>query len=322
VRRTVFAVFFRSTAALAALAGVACGLIIGDEPTLIDPADGSTTPNLPESGDAPTLDVGDEPTLDVRDAPTLDVGDEPTLDLPDPDTGWTPDALAGLSLWLDSKNLAIVDGGIVWKDRSPSNADADAIGNVSIAHDAIGHRRAAHVDFGYLRVTDRPSLQFGTGDFLVALVARHTTRADSEWRYGILFSKQNTNDSPYFGASIIGNNGLGVGCLLAQVSGYDWISTPGTDYNKGIPFVALLVRSTLQETSSLALRVNGSETIKHNGAGFGVDVSEIGHPITIGGTARAQSIAGDVAEVIVVRDTSSDDDINHIEAYLLAKYQL
>jgi hypothetical protein len=231
--------------------------------------------------------------------------------------------LPGLALWLDgSHGLSPTAGGApLWIDQSGQRNDAVAVGAPVIRPDAIGGRPAVHFNGApdYLAVQDSSSLQFSTGDFVVALVAAHTTPTTGMWGYGLFYSKQE-QDPPFPGPALVANTVNRTGQIEAQVAldTPSLILTAGADYNKGQPLFLTMHRSG----ATLDLRVNGADAGSVTGPGAALDVSAAGQPLYLGGSPKAQGMVGDLAEVVAIKGAVSDADIGALEAYFRAKYGL
>jgi hypothetical protein len=218
-------------------------------------------------------------------------------------------------------------------------------GSPSIDPTAVNGHPAVHFNgtSDYLLVADKPSLQWGTSDFTVAVVVQHTTATPN---YGALYSKQDPGTFPYYGVGFWGNSvvtGAGTGLMgeISDKTGGIFDSTM-MGLNSGAPFVAILHRAALASdagpvadaasdaaadaavaaSASLGLLVNGVDAGAASGPGYAVNVSAVGFPARIGGTPANQDIKGDIAEVIAVQGSLSDEDIQQLESYLKTKYGL
>jgi hypothetical protein len=203
------------------------------------------------------------------------------------------------------------------------------MGAPSIRSNAIGGRPAVHFNGApdgapdYMVVQDRSSLQFSTGDFLIALVAAHTTSTAGTWGYGLLYSKED-KAAPFPGAALVANTWSRTGQIEAQVAlSAPSVITTMADYNDGQPFYLALHRfgeSGGGATATLDLRVNGKDAGSTNGPGAALDVSATGQPLFLGGSGNGQCIVGDLAEVVAIKGSVTDAEIDALEAYFRAKY--
>lgn len=242
---------------------------------------------------------------------------------------WTPEELPGLSLWLDAAQGtdSTVDGLQRWYDLSEHHNNAVPVTPKGVApvvvENALGGRPAIHLDgTNYLRIEDAESLQFGEGDFLVALAARHTTPTTGPWGYGLWYSKQESTN-PFWGPCLIANTIARTTQLEMQVS-YRIASviTPESDLNADKPMVLVMHRQGVDDQTKLEVRLNGVSSLANQGSLFAVDVSALKKPVHIGGTPAKQNVFGDFAEVIAVKGTVSNKDVHALEGYLLKKYGL
>jgi hypothetical protein len=283
-------------------------------------ADSTAPLDSPPDGDAASMDD----TTSTRDV----AGDTTGPDVTETSTPWSPRLLPGLVLWLDgSYGLTPASGGPIWSDQSGQHNDAIvATGAPVVRPDAIGGRPALHFNGApdYMVVPDSSSLQFSTGDFLIALVAAHTTPTIGAWGYGLLYGKQELTPK-YAGPALVANTTARTGQLQAQVllDAPSLVMTTGT-YNDGQPFYLAMHRvvDNVGVTATLDLRVNGAEAGSITGPGVALDVSAAGQPLFLGGTPNAQCMVGDLAEVVAIKGAVPDVEINALEAYFRAKYGL
>ncbi len=95
---------------------------------------------------------------------------------------WSPANLPGLALWMNDDVGLVQDAqqpGYVkhWLDQSGNGNDATAQGGCSTCEPgydpaAIHGHDAIMCNTGYMQIADAPSLQFGTGDYAIAMVAK------------------------------------------------------------------------------------------------------------------------------------------------------
>jgi hypothetical protein len=331
--------FFTSVAAptamlLATSTLSACGLIVGDDqppPVTADNDAGPDASVAPESGPAASADAGPEASADSGPETSADSGPDASADA-DARPTWSPTDLPGLAIWLDAASgltTSTQDGTVTWTDRSGHGHDASAIGAVSIVSLAIANHPAAHFDKGeFFSVNDAASLRFGTQDYLVAIVARHTTPTTTGLGYGVLWGK-NTSSSNFPGIVVTANAPTNdgsvptTGSLITQTAWRTWVVTHETQYNDGSPFAVIARRATVGGTTTLSLHVNGALSAQDTGTQYANDVSAAGSPLTIGGTSNAtQGLVGDIAEVFAVVGPVADADLNAIDAYFVRQYGL
>jgi len=242
---------------------------------------------------------------------------------------WTPHSLAGLVLWLDGTRGVQTSGEAVtsWDDQSGLKNDATppATGSsdpMLVAH-AIGGSPAVRFDgTNYLVLEDDASLQFGTGDFLVAVVARHTTPIHVDWGYGLFYIKFDLA-LPYAGPALVANTEEGTTQIAAQITYHQAIiETAQSGLNDGRPGVLVMRRRASPSLASLEIRLNGATSAVSTGSPYAIDVSAPGRPVFLGGTPNLQDIVGDIAEVIAVKGATPDAEVTALEGYLGTKYGL
>jgi hypothetical protein len=241
----------------------------------------------------------------------------------------TPQSLAGLVLWLDGTRGVQTSGEAVtsWDDQSGLKNDAtpSATGSsdpVFVAK-AIGTAPAVRFDgTNYLVIQDDASLQFGTGDFLVAVVARHTTPIHVGWGYGFFYNKAELA-LPFAGPALVANTEEGTTQIAAQITYHQAIiETAQSGLNDGQPMVLVMRRRASPGLASLEIRLNGATSAISTGSTYATDVSAPGRPVFLGGTPNMQDIVGDVAEVVAVKGATPDADVTALEGYLATKYGL
>lgn len=229
-------------------------------------------------------------------------------------------------------------GTVTWADQSGNGNNARSIGAPAVVSAALGGKPVVRFNgtSDYLIVADSPSLEFGTGDFLIAEVAQHTTPTDAGVGYGFLFSKQDETHGPFPGPALIANTGSLTSGIEAQVS-----SGPGdvisgmTGYNTGTPFYVTMHRFAVTSDAgtdaaflaTLNLRIDGADAGAATGAAYADNVSAGdggagSWPLYIGGNNQSQDVRGDIAEVIAIKGTVDDADLASLEAYLKSKYGL
>jgi hypothetical protein len=270
------------------------------------------------------------------DAPTIDAGgDEGSI--------LNPGTLMGLVLWLDAgKGVSVAGGGVAsWSDLSPHHNDASqptpslqptwaatGINGLPVVHfyrDAGGSSNSTGAG-QMLTVADAPSLQWGTGDFYVAVVARSDNNLDggSERGVGQLFGKVTpaTNvPGPLLTINIIGGISLpdqeGLACSTSIGDGGAWVLTR-TSYDDDVPHVFAMQR------------VAGTLDLRVDGVSLGTsspdvdDVGATGSPVSIGAgnNGRLLRLDGDVAEITAVAGALPASDRTGLEDYLMKKYAL
>jgi hypothetical protein len=244
---------------------------------------------------------------------------------------WTPESLGALALWLDgSQGVEKANGAVVyWVDQSGYHNDAQPLPGISgapmLAVNAFGGKPAVRFNgtSDYLVVKDNSSLQFGTGDFVVAVAARHTTLPDAESGVGFFYAKPGSGASPSGGPMLYGNTEAHTTEAVAQLGLPELlVKTTEGNLNNGQPMVLVMRRMALAggPVATLSIRLNGAGAGHTTGESTLCDVSAVGQPIFIGGSPQMQYLVGDIAEIIVNKGPTSDEDVAAIETYLMTKY--
>lgn len=241
----------------------------------------------------------------------------------------TPPSMAGIVLWLDGTRGVQTSGDALtrWEDQSGLKNDAapPATGSTApvFVANAIGAAPAVRFDgTSYLVIPDDASLQFGTGDFLIAVVARHTTPVNVGWGYGLFYIK-NELPSPFTGPALLANTEERTTQLAAQIAYHQaTIETAQSGFNDGQPRVLVLRRRASAGVASLEIRVNGATAAITTGSAYAADISAPGRPVTLAGTPDMQNIVGDIAEVVAIKGAIPDSDVTALEGYLETKYSL
>ncbi|WP_394844148.1 hypothetical protein LZC95_44740 [Pendulispora brunnea] len=255
-------------------------------------------------------------------APSSDAGRDQGPIIPEPDaSSWTPANLFP-ALWLESDIVSGSNGKVTqWTDKSGK-------GNHALQPDAarqpkttdFNGRRA--VSFGpktILIIEDSASLQWGTDDFAFFTLVRYTGVDDAE--HADLYTKNGFPD-PYPGVQMVvtalADTDAGrVSQFLMGTSNPSRIQTrkPG-GYADGEPHLTSFRRLG----SKLQLRVDfqpaGEMTLAP------INVSAVGVPAKIGAQNESQWLLCDIATLIGVHATVSDDDVIKVETYLKERYGL
>jgi hypothetical protein len=312
-------------------------------------ADDSSTANPTDGGngipDGTIKNASDSSPSEPSDAVASDSPSGPSDASSDSSSPWTPASLSNLVLWLDSTQVE-ADGGVVtrWPDRSSfaNNAFPPVDGGTAptLAAASLGGNPAVHFD-GLTSLldlaADAGSLEWGTSDYLVAVVARHTTPTDAAAPdyngngYGFFFMKQAVNVSPFYGPTIYGGHTHGTIGLFTQTaccstSAYVTSNDSGV-YNDGVARLITARRYADPDAgdaavATLELRVNGAPIGSVTSTEVAHDVSAIGYPAHVGGSYNHQNIQGDMAEVVAVKGAISPSDLASLESYLRGKYGL
>ncbi len=293
-------------------------------------------------------DAGPDSSADVaaHDADTADADSDASVDVASDapaDTDATPlpsdggiASISGLVLWLDAEKAVTHNSQgqvTVWADQSGNGNDAkqsSVASEPTFVASAIGGLPALHFTEGtttgsQLVITDSTTLRWGTGDFLIEVVARFDNQpAGVDTGIGSFFFKPGA----LYGIILAGNRLPGgnppstVG-LMARID----MQVPGngnqvdvtTTYNDGVARNYAFRRAG----TTLDLRVNGASVASMTQVGT-IDVSAAGINVYLGAddTDTFARLDGDIAEIVAVKGTTSTQDLVTIESTLKAKYGL
>jgi len=250
---------------------------------------------------------------------------------------WTPGRLSGLVLWLSAGNGVVANNNhvVTWSDQSGNSnnaAQSTTARQPTLVAGVINGRPVVRFDGSMtgLQVTDSSSLQWGTDDFTVEVVASFTNSTTVGNGYALLVAKPNTTASPYYpGAGLWANyvvsgvNQPVFGVQLQGGTGYSVASPVGTALNDGNP---RLYGGRRTGGTNLEARINGAQvgaTVNPTA----VDVSEVGYPLFIGAQITStntvvEALKGDVAEIVAVRGSLTTSELLELESYLRMKYGL
>jgi hypothetical protein len=191
------------------------------------------------------------------------------------------------------------------------------------------------VDFdeqSFVTISDAPTLQWGTRDFLIEVVARYQADRGGQ---ATLYDKTSPEDTSVAGvvmtsiAEVGGDSGLIVspGIATSFTAGGSGSnnsvlgSSPGVSRGK-----FHLFGSHRSKVHSLEVRLDGA-TDRINANVDAIDVSAVGKPVLVGGMPLSNGLvinglAGSIAEVVAVHGPVTDAEVTRLEGYLLRKYGL
>jgi len=262
------------------------------------------------------MDAIDE-TADATDA--SDAGP----DVPVSDGGVA--SIPGLVLWLDAaKGVTKNNQNQVskWADQSGKNNDANQNNNTLQpvwTSNVINSLPVVHFSSSgsgsELDIADNMSLQWGTGDFLIEVVARFNNIPNNGLAtgYGIFYGKVGMNSGIFLSANDVYKMVAGVGAGIDQNN----LWSAQSAYNDNTPrsYGARRAGSTLE------IRVQSvvATSVMQNG---NVDVSASGTNAIIGQFMAQAHLNGDIAEMIAVKGSISMTDLSTLESYFKSKYNL
>lgn len=222
------------------------------------------------------------------------------------DAGFDVRSMPGLVLWLDAaKGVTGTTAVTSWMDQSASGNDASPSGPApppSLAPSAIGGRPALHWSGSApLAIAASATLGFGTGDFLVEVVAHVIQgnggffRADDGSGKVLVFYATSLleadmltpGDQAFHGTTLLGATKTGYVAGLVRT---------GTK-------IDFRLNGALDATGTCAAGTDLG-TMASGKIGYGVDGQQ------------------DLAEIVVVKGTTSASDLAKLEAYMRSKYGL
>lgn len=273
----------------------------------------------------------------------IDAGGDAAIDAPAEASSIDPMSVVGLALWLDASSGVTANAGSVslWADRTPYKNDAAQtipLRRPTLQASSIHGRPALHFNKLHdvpnmtgdaLVIPDAPSLQWGTGDFYVAVVARfnNVTATDGP---GLFYDKsfggtQNGKSVAFLGGVPMQLNGG----MTAEGIAFNTRVMPGDyvtvihPYNDNTPHAFAMQRVGVE----LDLRIDGVSVAKSTSSG--VDVSNVGGGLGAGSVligadydGTGLRLNGDIAEILAVKGALGQSDRSGLEIYLKEKYGL
>ena len=267
--------------------------------------DASMDTNMDDSSMDASMDAVDEDGGGGFDAQPLDGGIQ---------------SINGLALWLDAaKGVTKNNQNQVskWADQSANANDAtqgtssyQPVFNASVINGfpALHFSKNSTSSF---TIADASSLQWGTGDFVIAIVARFDNNAQNG-EFGNFFLKADNTSGVVFFANDVFQNDDG---LTGAIDGNNSVDVTNS-YSDNTARLYAFRRTG----STLELRVNGSQVGSSSQMG-NVDVSAANNPVYIGDYQQQTPLDGDIAELVAVKGISSQD-LQSLEAFLKSKYNL
>jgi hypothetical protein len=324
----------RDAALLFAVLTVGLGCSVDHQPIGGDGADGASlgTDSATDASSASdgTVDGSADAPADTSFAD--DIGDS-NLDRADgvPEV-WTPrDLSPALALWLDdTSGIAITpDGQGTWADQSgripAHNARCMQPGSVGLDSKAINGLDAVKLTGGL----DTAGMFIGgplaTAEWSLAFVVRAIGRGGTIWyREGASDTPSDLNTDSFFAVGVVASTpadgGPSQGSYLAQfqpdrpIPTIYSVMTSGRNYLDG-QFHVVIVRVS---TEAIELRVDGDAPISIYCDCRPSGLSGLPY---LGGVIGV-ALPGDIAEVIGVDGTFSDDEVAHLDKYFSAKFGL
>jgi hypothetical protein len=248
-----------------------------------------------------------------------------------PPTPFSPSQLPGLALWLAADTgISTVNSKVTsWMDQSGhlNNATQSiAASQPTLVTGAVnGHPVVAFGLSGaltYLQIADAASLNWGTGDFTLEIVASSTQPVNT---YAVMYGKQKTDAAPYPGPGLYMNfpipSATTLGVQLEGLPAYE-LGSSTTGVNDGNTRLYGGRRTGM----ILEARLNGALSAMSVLPAAPLDLSAAGFPAFVGGHPASgtviQALQGNVAEIVAVAGTITTADLTKLEKYLEAKYGL
>jgi hypothetical protein len=238
--------------------------------------------------------------------------------------------LQGLVLWLDAaKGVTKNNNNQVskWADQSGNSNDAaqgsstlQPVYNASVINGLPALHFTTSNTGSQLTITDSQTLQWGTGDWLVEVVARFdNTPSTQSTGWASFYVKPGMNAGVVLTGNAIDPTNM-MNPISAGVTG----AIGPNDY---VPAKASYNDNTARSYAfrrvgqSLEIRVNGAQVTSKNQSS-NIDVSASGINVAIGQYMNGGIMDGDIAEMVGVKGSISNSDLAIVEAYLKSKYNL
>ncbi len=309
------------------LTTAACG---GDDVSVDVDGGGTDTGVATDTGVTSDTGTGDD-SGNTDDSGVADSGNTDSGNTGDAGS-WDPSQLSGLVLWLDAAKGVTQNNNNVsaWADQTSHKNDASG-GQGNQSHQptvvAKGINGLPVIRFTppqnyqqhqYLTIADNndKSLQWGTGDFAVALVGSYTNPATGQGAGSTYFYFRATYNSQttlgLFGNTTGGGAVAAVGGTVGNVT----VTSASTTNNDGKPHRWAIRRNG----TALEVWVDGAKDTSNNAA---ADVTLANAIVFIGSRGfQGGYLQGDIAEELAVKGTLSDNDMTAIDTYLKTKYGL
>lgn len=295
-------------------------------------SDGASSSGAGSTPDGSTTTLPDGAPID--DGGLLADGSNPTSDAP---AGYTPLSIPGIALWLESNTSPSLPA--TWTDLSANGNDAVLSSGMEApdrnSSTLNGHAPLVFHGYTSYEIADAPSLQWGTGDFLIEAVCHNNYNESQEsaggtggttyywfdgsyirYRFGEVVSKVPSGFGP--GLSLVFNDWSDRSYkIVGQVEINTAVKAPSKFYLEEPRVLGFRRKGNVLE-----LRSNGAVTATMLDASANQDVSAVGTKLFIGGRPSLTHFVGAFWEIIAVKGTVSDADVTAFEAYAKAKYAL
>lgn len=317
----------RLAAVVSSLAfGVAFSACVGDDPAAATDG-GADSASSTDSSTAADSNGGSDSAV-PRDSASADT----SSDAPGDGSVWSPKQLPGVSLWLDSAVGVTYDGAAKatsWLDQSGNGNNAGlpaSCGGPSRAVSSLNGRDTLAFDGTEaggtcLAIPDNATLQFGTGDFAVFVVARYSNVPGIlEAKPTATFWSKREQASPLGGVWLAGNTLSEAKLQLWQqnITGNQAISAKATLNDAKYHRFGGTRRARAFEVW-VDGAIDGTTALP-----AADDVSRVGRPVFLGGAPELPKgwLSGNVAEMVAIKGTVSAASVAQLDAYFKAKYGL
>jgi hypothetical protein len=213
-----------------------------------------------------------------------------------------------------------------WLDSSGNNNTGAAVGGPLPVEAAIYGKRAVRFDgTKYLEVADSPSLQMGTGNFLLAAVVLYTPTTTDKSH--VIVSKSSRTE-PLNGPALMANYAFLPGAPTDQSTSVAALLRDGT---KATAMAAVAVPQPEVGKPHLIVLHRRGQTfnirVDRQDRGLGLvtetilDTSAPGTPLRLGGdNSPGRGLIGHIGEVVMYRGNISDRTLGDIEGALSNKW--
>lgn len=213
-----------------------------------------------------------------------------------------------------------------WLDSSGNNNTGAAVGGPLPVETAIYGKRAVRFDgTKYLEIADSPSLQMGTGNFLLAAVVLYKPTATDKSH--VIASKASRSE-PLTGPALLANYAFLPGAPTDQSTSVAALLRDGT---KATAIVTVAVpQPEVDKPHLIVLHRKGQSftlRVDRQDRGLGLvtetvlDTSAPGTPLRLGGdNSPGHGLIGHIGEVVMYRGNISDRTLGEIEGALSNKW--
>jgi hypothetical protein len=237
---------------------------------------------------------------------------------------YAPNLIPGICLWLNEQSPESTGSTTdTWGDQSgQANAafvDGDSV--VTVTKNVLNGHAVIGLDGSeYFNIYDRPTMEWGTRDFMVSMVVRYTNPAPNNV-ITVLWQRISGEETSSMGLQILGAGGGGdeIGSVETSIDQEKQVLATKKAYDDGNWHIIVVRRVG---GTKLELRVD--KVVQATATIPVQDITEEGLPYTyLGGTPDLKScMVGQFAEVIAVTGSFSDSALDTLEGYYSNKFAL